>query len=344
MSATDWGHTATGTVWHPLDEHGWARCGARIAYRAGTSEPAGRKCRSCVKPGGRQEIEALTPDQEARMDEWRQRWLRIGLSTEPADREQAVQGVRAAYARAGLDPPRIIIWLDSPLAGCIASYMLAQVGAQVRDQVRAAGYGQHDAGWLSLYSFFADVLGLPIDVKGLAQVAAASGWWWPRTGSVVLTERPKELYRDDWGRLHNPSGPALLYPDGFAVYAVGGTRVPGLIIESPEKITPQLINGEANLEIRRIMIDQFGPDSYMRSRGGLRVHSDDWGELWRIDRYYAETGEPLVMLKVVNSTPNPDGTLRDYWLQVPPGVGTAHEAVAWTFGMSPKQYDPVLQS
>jgi hypothetical protein len=71
---------------------------------------------------------------------FRDEWLGVGLSTEPADRPAAEAAARLAYERAGLAPPSIVLWLDSPLAGAIGAAMLAAYGvepakAQVRDQV-----------------------------------------------------------------------------------------------------------------------------------------------------------------------------------------------------------------
>jgi len=86
-------------------------------------------------------IEQLSQEQVARLAEFRERWLRIGLATGPGDRAAAIAGVNEAYAAAGLKSPKIVIWLGSPLAGAIGAAMLArpqvgaQVGAQVRDQV-----------------------------------------------------------------------------------------------------------------------------------------------------------------------------------------------------------------
>ena len=50
--------------------------------------------------------------------------------------------------------------------------------------------------------------------------------------------------------------------------------------------------------------------------------------------------EPVVMVEVVNSTAEPDGTFRTYWLRVPPSTRTAREGVAWTFGVAEEEYRP----
>ena len=60
--------------------------------------------------------------------------------------------------------------------------------------------------------------------------------------------------------------------------------------------------------------------------------------LWQAER----PGEdPLAVVEVVNSTPEPDGTHRSYWLRVPPGLRDPRTAVAWTFGFN-RQHEYVL--
>jgi hypothetical protein len=54
--------------------------------------------------------------------------------------------------------------------------------------------------------------------------------------------------------------------------------------------------------------------------------------------------EPLVMVKVRNSTPEPDGAYKDYFLRVPPTMRTAREAVAWTFGLEAEDYKPTQET
>ncbi len=50
------------------------------------------------------------------------------------------------------------------------------------------------------------------------------------------------------------------------------------------------------------------------------------------------------MVKVVNSTPEPDGTRRSYYLRVPPDTRTAKAGIAWTFGLDESEYQPLVQT
>lgn len=61
-------------------------------------------------------IESLTEEQQARCPEFVERWTKIGLCTDRADRPRAEAGVRRAYVLAGLPEPERLVWCDSPLS------------------------------------------------------------------------------------------------------------------------------------------------------------------------------------------------------------------------------------
>jgi hypothetical protein len=82
--------------------------------------------------------------------------------------------------------------------------------------------------------------------------------------------------------------------------------------------------------------------AYIRDAGGERLdHDARYGTLWRLNMPW---DEPIVMIEVVNSTPEPDGNFKRYWLRVPPEMTTAREAVAWTFNMPAEEYAPVKET
>ena len=110
---------------------------------------------------------------------------------------------------------------------------------------------------------------------------------------------------------------------------------------SPETITVSEIEVENNAEIRRMMIERYGMERYLVDSGAKEVHQDDFGILYRKE---IPADESLVMVKVVNSTPEPDGSFKDYFLRVPPEMERAKQAVAWTFGKEENDYSPALQT
>ncbi|WP_327392803.1 hypothetical protein OG533_24205 [Streptomyces sp. NBC_01186] len=262
-----------------------------------------------------------------------------------------------AYRAAGLEPPTIFIWLDSPMAGAIGASILtgtaapahapaaqdqawAQVreqietqaparirgrlgteaGDQVRDQVRDQLWsefeararreirariedelwhriherlhgqkvrdevggrvwtqireqlgahvhrsvgGQHDAERLAEFDYFRAHCSITEADRlvGVMRVARSAGRWWPFENAVILTERPTVLHRDGQGRLHCETGPAIAYPDGFAVWAWHGVRLP------PDPVTT------------RPTIDRTDHDSEAEAVVVRTDHSDD--KAWR---------------------------------------------------------------
>jgi hypothetical protein len=205
--------------------------------------------------------------------------------------------------------------------------------------------GQHDAAWLVAFDGPATAVpgdgGTPGPLAGLAQVARHGGWWWPYEKVAVLSERPVELHRDEAGRLDRAEGPALAYPDGWALHSWRGMPVPAEWQSELATLTPERIRAEENAELRRVMLEYYGFDRYLADSGAKPRHKDETGTLWHIA---LADDEDVLMVEVVNSTPEPDGTYKVYWLRVPPGTRTAKEGVAWTFGVSAEEYRPLAQT
>jgi hypothetical protein len=69
---------------------------------------------------------------------FRDKWISIGLSTEPIDKDKAIDSINRAYASASLCQPRHYLWLPSPLHGTIASAILPRPKQKdkIRDQIR----------------------------------------------------------------------------------------------------------------------------------------------------------------------------------------------------------------
>ncbi|WP_443063854.1 DUF6745 domain-containing protein [Streptomyces sp. NBC_00659] len=208
--------------------------------------------------------------------------------------------------------------------------------SRVRLLLLDATLGQHDAAWLC--TFDPDETSA---LAGIAAVAREAGWWWPYEKVAVISERPLSLHRDEAGRLDRGDGPALRYADGFELCAWRGMPVPRTFLDELTALTPERIRDEENAELRRVMLEYYGYDRYLDESGAVPVHRDETGVLWRVE---LAGDEDVVMVEVVNSTPEPDGTNRTYWLRVPPTTRTAREGVAWTFGLAAEAYEPSRQT
>lgn len=96
-----------------------------------------------------QKITKLTPEQEALIPVYQEKWRAIALSTQRIDCEKAAEAVKAAYAAIHKQEPEII-FCDSPYAAWkfviqknlknrldteLESQLLFQVGSQINSQV-----------------------------------------------------------------------------------------------------------------------------------------------------------------------------------------------------------------
>jgi hypothetical protein len=185
-----------------------------------------------------------------------------------------------------------------------------------------------------------------VDVR--LTIARSAGPWWALDGLAIVSERPLVLHRDDRGRPHCADGPAIAWADGLEAFAWHGVAVEPWIIRESGRITVATIDRERNVEVRRVLVERFGEERLIREGGAELVDEDDAGRLWRrhLDPpvRWGRREEPVAMVEVLNSTPEPDGTRKTYFLRVPPAMRTAREAVAWTFGLGAVEYRPAVES
>lgn len=338
-------------------------------------------------------IDKMTPEQEAKIPEYLNRYLKDGRRTTPLNQTKVEELITKLYEEWLGEAKPIIVYCQSPLQLCIFPSIYREIGKlgsennlrdnlenNLRDNLRN---NLENNLWNNLWNNLRDNLWNNQHITELSNIYWCS-WWWnyravyefahteligsypqgceeklnfvnelsrevhainPYKGICFVSDFPTAINIDDRGRLHNESGPAISYPDSYSVYAIHGVRLEGgreKYIQDRSTITVEAIEAEsANAEIRRVMVDMYGLENYLKDSGSEKIHEDDFGVLFR----KTQTGdEDLVMVKVVNSTPEPDGSYKDYFIRVPPTVKTAREAVAWTFGLDPEKYQPLVQT
>ena len=314
-------------------------------------------------------ITKMTPEQEARMPEFRDAWIRHGLNNQRADFQTAIKAWEVIYKETGIPFPKGVVRVQSPIVGALAAPIAATAiefirksrgEKNVRSAVDSAVGSAVDSAvgvkfwhyWIggslwpayaSWFTFMRDVLGVQIPAIGQAYEtqARSAGYAWPNRDFLIICDRPADILLDAQGRLHGANGKSIHWRDGWGLYHWHGVEVPAHVIEEPAKITVREIEDCKNAEVRRVMIERYGQDRYLVESGAKEIHRDDWGVLYRKD---IPDDEPLVMVKVVNSTPEPDGTFKDYFLRVPPEMRRAKQAVAWTFDKSEELYAPTQQT
>lgn len=310
-------------------------------------------------------LSKLTDEQVKSLPTYVDKWVKIGLSTTTIDFDKSVECIKEIYKIGGLTPPKFFIGpVNGPYEGAVVEQILKDFltkkvefksdtdlnkkvlveldnrikrGVDSKISLSNQVYGFQEY-WLSYYDFFKTECKLEmLDISSYIELSKNCGWWTPLANIAIIQHKPLAIHRDDRNRLHNPTGPSVYYrcnTDGSEsknnVYAVHGVRVKKSVID--KQFSVEDIDSEQNVEIRRVMIDVYGADKYILDSKATLVHQDDFGTLYSKP---LNGDEPLMMVKVVNSTEEPDGTFKDYWLRVDPkaygGIKTAHAAVASTW-------------
>ena len=247
----------------------------------------------------------LSKEQVAKMSEVKQYWLNYIFSCKHSvDREKARIGIDWLYKSVGRAEP-IVVFVDSPMACQYAVLYIKefvkkfpqlfsrdQVGAQVRDQVRAQVWAQvwdqnfeftsfgaypnvGDYGWVSFFDFFTQI-GV-IDHDGFNRFRDILNWGVYDTvqlnGFCIISDMPRKLIRNNAGRLHNPTGPAVEFADGYKQYYVNGRALPAWIWEKAAagEITRDMFLKEQNSEIKGGIYEVLGQKKMMELLGAKEV-------------------------------------------------------------------------
>lgn len=176
-------------------------------------------------------------------------------------------------------------------------------------------------------------------------------------GLAIACERPLAIQLDAQQRLHHETAPAVRWRDGWTLYAAHGVAYPAWLVEQPDWLSLEGIIRQVDPDLQLLMIERFGWDRFAEQYPGTVLDDHPrWGTL-----HLAHVGHHrVVFVRVVNRSPEPDGSFRRHTLPVDellrplpdprgplqrlgrPQKLTARNAVASTFGMTGAQYEKIL--
>lgn len=200
--------------------------------------------------------------------------------------------------------------------------------------------------WYAYVTFFRDICGWTHELMDSFAndeiLCKECGWSWWHEEVLALCSHPRAIRRDMAGRLHSNNAMALEFRDGFGVYCHHNLPLHvehQWLITNPELITPDKIEAEKNAEIRRVMLEIYGYERYLKERSGRVISTDK--DVNGHERRLIEVkvaGAPVRILEVVNGTQEPDGTYRKFFLGAMPGA-TPKECVAASYGINPDIFE-----
>ncbi len=129
------------------------------------------------------------------------------------------------------------------------------------------------------------------------------------------------------GKLHNSRGYAVEYvKSGLGDYYWKGIYIPFDIWNECKWYTASQILCIQNVELRRCIIEKVGYERLLD--GGRVLDNSPPNKLWGV---VVSGDEEIRFMELENSTPEPDGTRKIYYIRVPPNIETLKSGLAWSF-------------
>jgi hypothetical protein len=164
-------------------------------------------------------------------------------------------------------------------------------------------------------------------------------------------------------RLHNEKY-AALESDVENLYFWHGVLVPAFVVVRPNWITLKHIDMESNAEVRRVMMERYGYERYMADCGAKVIDEfpADYPAIGmrtaRLLYKDVKDDEPICYVDMLNSTPEPDGSVKRYLIRVDPNAydGAASKSLlagmasTWRDGSGgllfkrPQDYQPLIET
>lgn len=230
-------------------------------------------------------IEKLTKEQEAQLEVYRDKWINIGrmpLKDRPKITKKDMKSlIGDIYKQGGLEPPKHIYFTKSlKEAEDKCHELMVEAGVRKENEKNFVWplYGCYDAGWCAWTAYCDEVLNIPKleSTRPLRRLAEVAGFVITLKNVCIVSSAHTEVHIDEDGELHNETGPAIMYEDGYSLYAIHGHVIPEYVIETPDQITLDKISQEDNAETRRIMIDFYpgGPGKFLADSKAKVIDTD----------------------------------------------------------------------
>lgn len=159
---------------------------------------------------------------------------------------------------------------------------------------------------------------------------------------VATITSPTIVQRFRNGRLHGP----LTGRFGTVLFFYNGVHIPPRFWKHPEEVTIEDVFTEKNAEVRRVALEIHGLSKIVKHKNYKLLHRDEETGAELFEFNLMNEFNPIRYVKVFNSTPEPDGTYREFFLCVSSteDIKTCKEAIAWTFRRKAADYHPVEET
>lgn len=205
-------------------------------------------------------ISKLTKKQEAKIDVYLQKWLKLGRRTRTTNVVKAKEAINFFYGLMGMEAPKDIRFVASPLQ---ANKLIHELKGKSKSEPIEFENFTRSILWIGYYGYYDYVLNelFPSKKKDfklftsfLKHSKELFGFYLFENVAIV-SDFPKSIKVNNEGSLHSDKGASMEFRDGFALYNLNGIAVSKEVATiKPTAITKDLIVKEENADIRREII------------------------------------------------------------------------------------------
>ena len=247
--------------------------------------------------------------------------------------------------------------VDSAVGSAVRSAVGSAVGSNMGSAVDSAIYsafkdkklnwhnwigGRFWSAWQAYVTFFRYVCGWTPPTAILDRMRAyekcqsSAGYWWANRDFCIVSNTPKKIERKE-NALHCENGKAIEYRDGWGLYFLNGVRMKEEYVMTPaEKIKPETILSEKNVDVRRELIRKIGVERLV-SAGKLLEQKNGYS-LYDMSAVFHPIDRAVFLLMKNPSVP---GVF--HMEGVAPNVKTIQEALNWRrYGNMKKEWNPEI--
>ena len=205
-------------------------------------------------------VKQLTKDQEAKIDVYLKKWLKIGKRTKPTDQTKAINAVKFLYKMIDMEMPTDVRFVKSPLE---ANKLIHKLQGKKKSEAVEYVYPTRSVYWLAYYGFYDYILNVIFpqeknNFKLFTQFLKHSKEFFAVymfDTVAIISEFPTEYNLNEQGQLHNDKGASMSFSDGFKLYNLNGVSVTKEIATiKGSKITKEMLLKEQNVDIRRELL------------------------------------------------------------------------------------------
>lgn len=144
---------------------------------------------------------------------------------------------------------------------------------------------------------------------------------------------------DETRRLHSMDQPALMWKDDYYSYWIQGVQMPAEIWKllnngNIKEHDIGMILRHKNIEVRNLALRMIGTECIFKNMDFRLVHQTDRNMLYSLDGVF-ENWMRLLRYRCPS-------TNREYFKFVPPDMTNADHAQAWSFQLTPEEYESIL--